>query len=61
MGTKKEKAANPDKMPWGRFFAWKTRDVAVAGVTVILSGYLLLYSSNTLGLDPKVVGILLLA
>ncbi len=50
-----------DKMPWGRFFAWKTRDVALAGVTVILSGYLLLYSSNTLGLDPKIVGLLLLA
>ena len=51
---------NPDKMPWGRFFAWKTRDVALAGVTVIISAYLLLYCSNTLGLDPKIVGILLL-
>ena len=61
MGKQETKAVNPDKMPWGRFFAWKTRDVAVAGVTVILSGYLLLYSSNTLGLDPKIVGLLLLA
>ena len=57
---KTAKAPNPDKMPWGRFFAWKTRDVALAGVTVIISAYLLLYSSNTLGLDPKIIGILLL-
>ena len=54
------KAPNPDKMPWGRFFAWKTRDIAVAAVTIIISGYLLLYCSNTLGLDPAVIGILLL-
>ena len=57
---KPAKAANPDKMPWGRFFAWKTRDISLAGVTVIISAYLLLYSSNTLGLDPKIIGILLL-
>ena len=61
MGKEKTaKVPNPDKMPWGRFFAWKTRDVALAGVTVIISAYLLLYSSNTLGLDPKIVGVLLL-
>ncbi|MCR5101169.1 MAG: MFS transporter [Butyrivibrio sp.] len=59
--VKAKNVNNADKMPWGRFFAWKTRDVALAGVTVILSGYLLLYSSNTLGLDPKIVGLLLLA
>ncbi|MBR3366630.1 MAG: MFS transporter [Lachnospiraceae bacterium] len=57
----KVKAVNPDKMPWGRFFAWKSRDVALAAVTVIINGYLLLYCSNTLGLNPGVVGMLLLA
>lgn len=55
------KVKDPDKMPWGRFFAWKTRDVSVAAVTVIISGYLLLYCSNTLGLDPKIIGFLMLA
>ena len=54
------KTPNPDKMPWGRFFAWKTRDIALAAVTIIISNYLLLYCSNTLGLDTKIVGILLL-
>ncbi|MCM1193880.1 MAG: MFS transporter [Lachnospiraceae bacterium] len=57
----KAKTEKQDKMPWGRFFAWKTRDVALAGVTVILSSYLLLYCANTLGLDTAVVGVLLLA
>ena len=58
---KQVKTPNPDRMPWGRFFAWKTRDIALAAVTVIINGYLLLYCSNQLGLDTRIIGILILA
>ncbi len=61
MTTTEVKASNPDKMPWGRFLAWKTRDIALAAVTVIINGYLLLYCSNQLGLDTRIVGTMILA
>ncbi len=54
------KAVNQDKMPWGRFLAWKTRDVALAAVTVIINGYMLLYCSDTLGLSTATVGLLMM-
>jgi len=56
----KEKKINPDKMPWGRFFAWKTRDIVLAGVTIIINGYMLLYCSDTLGLSTVTVGLLMM-
>ncbi len=52
---------NVDKMPWGKFFAWKSRDISLACVTVIISGYFTLFCSNTLGVDLKIVGVLLMA
>lgn len=57
---KTTKTAKQDKMPWGRFFAWKTRDVALAAVTVIINGYMLLYCSDTLGLSTATVGLLMM-
>lgn len=57
---KTEHTTSSERMPWGRFFAWKSRDVSLAAVTVIISGYLLLYCSNTLGLNPTTVGFLIM-
>ncbi len=61
MSSSTVKATNPDKMPWGRFLAWKTHDIALAAVTVIINGYLLLFCSNQLGLDTRIVGGMILA
>lgn len=57
--TSKEQTEKKDKFPVGKFFAWKSRDVSLAGMTIIL-GYLSLYSSVGLGLSPAIVGTLLM-
>ncbi len=38
-----------EKFPLGRFFAWKTRDISL-GCMVIILGYLSLYASTELGI-----------
>lgn len=57
---KERKAPNPDKLPVGKFFAWKSRDVSLAAVTVIVSGYLAMYCTDTLGMSATAVGMLLM-
>lgn len=48
------------KMPWGKFFAWKSRDISLAAVTVIVSGYLMMFCSDVLGMSTTLVGTLLM-
>ena len=48
------------RFPIGRFFAWKTSDISAAGLQIIVSGYLMMYCNNFLGLDGTTVGIILL-
>lgn len=48
------------KLPVGKFFAWKSRDVSVASITVIVTGYLSIFCTDTLGMEPAVVGMVLL-
>lgn len=59
--NQKKTRKNADKMPWGRFFAWKTRDIALSVITFIIQSYLLLYCTNQLGLDSGIIGVLILA
>ncbi|MBT2291842.1 MFS transporter [Paenibacillus albidus] len=49
-----------DRLPMGKFLAWKGRDVSAASMQVIMTGYLLLFCTNTLMLSPVVVGSILM-
>lgn len=57
---KKLKTPNPDRLPVGKFFAWKSRDVSLAAMNTIVLGYLSIYASTALGMDPALVGTLIL-
>ena len=61
---KETAAASPlqkkKRFPIGRFFAWKTSDVSAAGLQIIISGYLMIYCNNYLGLPGTTVGTILL-
>ena len=61
---KETAAASPlqkkKRFPIGRFFAWKTSDVSAAGLQLIVSGYLMMYCTNFLGLQGTTVGTILL-
>lgn len=54
------KSGNPNKIGIGKFWGWNARAVSVGCVTVIYSGYFMLYCTNALGLSSAVVGTLLL-
>ncbi|MDR2476405.1 MAG: MFS transporter [Treponema sp.] len=60
MSEKKLKEKNPDRLPVGKFFAWKTRDIALACVTVVM-GFLTMFCTDYLGMPAALVGTLLLA
>ncbi len=56
----KAKAPNPNKLPIGKFFAWKSRDISLACVTVIISGYFMMFCSDHLGVSTATAGVLLM-
>lgn len=56
----KEKAGGKKRFPFGRFMAWKTSDVSMAGLTIIVSTYLAIYCTNYLGVSGTLVGTILL-
>lgn len=56
---KTEKSSNPNRLPVGKFFAWKSRDVSMA-CSVIVMGYLMLFCTDTLGLAPGLVGTIMM-
>lgn len=58
---KEKKQKNPDKLGLGRLLAFKSSDVAQAGVQAIVLGYLTLYCTDTLGINPAIIGTLLMA
>lgn len=49
-----------ERLPIGKFFAWKSRDIALAGSFTVV-GYLTYFATNALGMDAGLVGTLLLA
>lgn len=53
-----EKQKNQNKFPMGKFLAWKSRDVSLAG-SICIVGYLMIFCTNTLGLAPGLVGTLM--
>jgi Na+/melibiose symporter-like transporter len=57
---KKEKKANPDRLPVGKFFAWKTRDISIAGITIVI-GFLTMFCTDYLGIPAALLGTLLFA
>lgn len=54
------KELGEDKLSMGKFFAWKGKDISVSAVQVIVTGYLLLFCTDTLNLSPAFVGGLLM-
>lgn len=50
-----------EKLDLPKFFYWKGRDVSLSGLQVIVTGYLLLFSTDVLQLSPAFVGGLLMA
>lgn len=61
MFNKNKASVNPeDKLPLGKFFIWKLRDISLAAVTVIVSGYMMLFATSQLGLSASLVGTLIL-
>ncbi|KAB1438678.1 MFS transporter [Candidatus Galacturonibacter soehngenii] len=57
---KTEKLSNQDRLPVGKFLAWKARDISIACVTVIMT-YLTIFCTDALGMPAALVGTLLLA
>ncbi len=51
--------ANPDRLPFGRMLAWSGAGIS-AGANTILLGYLSLYATDSLGLAPAVIGLIIL-
>ena len=58
---RKEKVNDPNnpKLPAGKFFAWKSSDVSRGVVLWIINTYLLIFCTNTLGMNPVKAGSLL--
>jgi probable glucitol transport protein GutA len=60
MKMRKEKTENPDRLPVGKFFAWKTRDISIAAVTIV-TGFVTMFCTDFLGMPAALVGTLLFA
>ncbi len=58
--AKVAKVKDPNKLGLGRLLAYKSSDVAAAAVNFIALQYLTLYCTDTLGLNPAILGTLLM-
>ncbi|MDR3334891.1 MAG: hypothetical protein LBT13_08420, partial [Treponema sp.] len=56
---KEKKVPNPDRLPFFKFLAWKTPDIAMSASFIVL-GYLTIYCTDTLKMPVALVGALLL-
>jgi len=56
MAFGKNKAPNADRLPLGKFLAWKSSDITSAGVFLIITTYLSMFCTDFLGMEPLVVG-----
>lgn len=50
--------ADPDALPFGKLLAWAGAG-ASAGANVIILGYLTIYATDTLGMQPTTIGLLI--
>lgn len=53
-------APKKERLPLGKFFAWKSRDISLAASFTVVS-YLAFFATNALGMNAGLVGTLLLA
>lgn len=53
------KAADPDRLPAGKLIAWAGAGVS-GGANFVILGYVSLYATDTLGLAPALIGIMVL-
>ena len=56
----KNKTPKADRLPLGKFLAWKSSDITSAGVFLIISTYLSMFCTDFLGMSPLVVGNIIL-
>lgn len=57
---KKEKKNKENRLPIGKFLAWKSSDITSAGVFLIVTTYLSMFCTDFLGMSPAVVGSIIL-
>lgn len=55
------KKKKENRVGLGRLLIWKSSDISQAAVQSIVLGYLSLYCTDTLGIAPALVGVLLAA
>lgn len=60
MGKNKSFKNKENKLPIGKFFAWKSSDITSAGVFLIVTTYLAMFCTDFLGMSPVVVGNIIL-
>ncbi len=58
--AKQPKVKDPNKLGFGRLLAWKSSDISAAGVSAIVLSYLTIYCTDTLGLNPAILGTILM-
>ena len=56
----KNRAPKADRLPLGKFLAWKSSDITSAGVFLIITTYMSLFCTDHLGMSPLVVGNIIL-
>lgn len=56
----KNKQSKADRLPIGKFLAWKSSDITSAGVFLIVTTYMTLFCTDHLGMKPLVVGNIIL-
>ena len=56
----KNRLANPNRLPLGKFLAWKSSDITSAGVFLIINTYMVMFCTDHLGMNPLVVGNIIL-
>jgi len=56
----KNKTPKADRLPLGKFLAWKSSDITSAGVFLIVTTYMTLFCTDHLGMNPMIVGNIIL-
>lgn len=56
----KTKSRNPDRLPLGKFLAWKSSDITSAGIFLIVGTYMSIFCTDFLGMTPMAVGNIIL-
>lgn len=56
----KNKTPRADRLPLGKFLAWKSSDITSAGVFLIVTTYMSLFCTDYLGMTPLAVGNIIL-